>query len=73
MKVQDKVKLRHEYNNRILSALKMYLNKNKDLRLIQALQNLGIINADGTDRFYEESYDTYQQMLEKMLEEVLWC
>ena len=71
MKVQDKVKLRHEYNNRILSALKMYLNKNKDLRLIQALQNLGIINADGTDRFYEESYDTYQQMLEKMLEEVL--
>lgn len=71
MKVQDKIKERHKYNDRILSALRMYLNRNKDLRLIQALQNVGIIDADGTDRFYEESYDTYQLMLEKILEEVL--
>ena len=71
MKVQDKIKVRHEYNDKILSALKKYIDKNKDIRLIQALQNLGVIDADGTDRFYEESYDTYQLMMEKILEEVL--
>lgn len=72
MKVQDKIKVRHEYNNKILSALKRYIDKNKDIRLIQALQNLGIVDADGTDRFYEESYDTYQLLMtEKILEEVL--
>ena len=71
MKVQDKIKVRHEYNDKILSALKRYINKNKDIRFIQALQNLSIVDADGTDRFYEESYDTYQLMTEKILEEVL--
>lgn len=71
MKVQDKIKVRHEYNDKILSALKKYIDRNRDIRLIQALQNLGVIDADGTDRFYEEPYDTYQLMLEKILEEVL--
>ena len=71
MNYREKVKVRHDYNDKILSALKKYIDKHRDVRLIQALQNLGIVDSNGIDRFYEESYDTYQLMLDKILEEVL--
>ena len=49
--------MRQEYNNKILKALQEIVNAFPDWRFQQILQNIGI--ADGTDKFYEESRETY--------------
>ncbi len=50
-----------QYNNvLILSQIIDYIDKNPDVRFIQTLWNLGII--DNNDRFYEESSDTLNKM-----------
>lgn len=61
MNIRDKIDVRYEYNRKLLGVLSSYLETNKDIRFIQALQNLGFVDQDGTDRFYEESYDTYMK------------
>lgn len=58
MNIQDKIMLRQSSNKIILEHISEYLEKYPDMRFIQALQNLGIIDKKGTDRFYEESIDT---------------
>ena len=58
MNIQDKIMLRQSSNKIILEHISEYLEKYSDMRFIQALQNLGIIDKEGTDRFYEESIDT---------------
>lgn len=49
---------RQEANNKILNTLKVYLDKYPDIRFIQALWNLGLIDRNDStyivDRFYEE-------------------
>lgn len=60
MDILDKMALRYEYNRKILEKLSSYLETNREIRFSQALQNLGVVDREGTDRFYEESYDTYK-------------
>lgn len=50
-----------QYNNvLILSQITDYIDKHPDVRFIQALWNLGII--DKNDNFYEESECTLNKM-----------
>ena len=51
---------RYENNIKILEILNKFLNKNKDLRFIQALWSLNIIDKE--DRFYEESEETLSKI-----------
>ena len=51
---------RYENNIKILEILNKFLNKNKDLRFIQALWSLNIIDKE--DRFYEESKETLSKI-----------
>lgn len=64
---------RKEYNEKILTLLKEYLEKYPDIRFIQALWNLGIIDSEvidspgheifvPRDRFYEEPDETYKRI-----------
>ncbi len=56
---------RQEANNKILNALKVYLDKYPDIRFIQALWNLRLIDRDDStyivDRFYEEPINTLKR------------
>mgnify|MGYP006962935482 CR=1 FL=1 len=52
------------YNAMILHKLKVMLNKNPDMRFIQALWILGI--ADDKDRFYEEPEITYKRIINNL-------
>lgn len=52
----------------ILTELTEYLGKHSDLRFIQALWNLGIVNNE--DRFYEESHVTLKKVKEEQIKEV---
>lgn len=49
---------RQEANNKILNTLKMYLDKYPNIRFIQALWNLRLIDRDDStyivDRYFEE-------------------
>ena len=56
---------RKENNLKILKKLENYLNKYPDIRFIQALWSLHII--DGLDRFYEEPSITIKRMANKGL------
>lgn len=60
MNFEEIVKLRQLYNKMIIEKLSKYIEANEDIRFIQALQNLGIVDKDGADRFYEESLDTWK-------------
>lgn len=51
---------RYEYNKKILNIIKNEIEKNKDLRFIQLLWNLNII--DHEDHFYEESKETFDKL-----------
>lgn len=51
---------RYEYNKKILDIIKQEIEKNKDLRFIQLLWNLNIV--DHEDRFYEESKETFDKL-----------
>lgn len=62
---------RYKNNLIILNILKEYLENNPDLRFIQALWNLKIIDSkitEGTghivpiDRFYEEPFETLKRI-----------
>ena len=56
---------RKENNLKILKKLESYLNKYPDIRFIQALWSLHIV--DELDRFYEEPSITIKRMVNKGL------
>ena len=56
---------RRENNLKILKKLESYLNKYPDIRFIQALWSLHIV--DELDRFYEEPSITIKRMVNKGL------
>ena len=56
---------RKENNLKILKKLESCLNKDRDMRFIQALWSLHI--GDGLDRFYEEPSITIKRMVNKGL------
>ena len=56
---------RKENNLKILKKLEICLNECPDIRFIQALWSLRII--DGLDRFYEEPSITIKRMVNKGL------
>ena len=58
--IKDQIQSRSRYNTLLIEKVSAYLNKHPELRFIQALWALGII--DGTDKFYEESIVTYNRI-----------
>lgn len=60
---------RKEGNEKLLQLLKDYLEANPDIRFIQALWNLKLIDSkigEGIiDRFYEESNETLKRIVEQ--------
>lgn len=57
---------RYEYNQKILELLKIYLDKYPDVRFVQALWSLGLVDKK-TDKFYEESQITYTNLINKIV------
>lgn len=59
---------RKEENEKLLKILKDYLEANPDIRFIQALWNLKLIDSkigEGIiDRFYEEPNETLKRIVE---------
>lgn len=59
---------RKEENEKLLKILKDYLEANPDIRFIQALWNLKLIDSkigEGIiDRFYEEPSETLKRIVE---------
>lgn len=53
---------RFEFNKKIIKLLDDYITKNRDMRFIQALYALSIIE-DGEDKFHEESSETYDKLI----------
>ena len=51
---------RQTYNNKILNIIKLYLEKYPDIRFVQALYNLNILNNN--DYYNEEPYRTYNRI-----------
>lgn len=67
-----RIEKRKEYNKKILELLERYLGEHEELRFIQALYALGIIQEkDGilVDKFYEEPYRTYVDCIAEMMKE----
>lgn len=64
--IKEKIENRQKYNLEIIKELEAYFIKNKDLRFIQGLWGLGIINRNKEfiieDKFYEESHDTLKKL-----------
>ena len=62
------IKNRSFYNERLVCALKLYLEHYSDIRFAQALWNLGFIKRDENgqivDNFYEESETTFNNTKE---------
>ena len=60
------MKNRFYYNLKILEKLIRLINKEPDLRFIQALWALGLITVDKNtlieDKFYEEPWDTLERI-----------
>ena len=64
---KEKVKMRKEYNEKILEVLTKYLEENPEIRFGQALINLNILQNEKDknvvfDPFSDESVDIYQRM-----------
>ena len=64
---KEKVKIRKEYNEKILEVLTKYLEENPEIRFGQALINLNILQNEKDknvvfDPFSDESVDIYQRM-----------
>ena len=64
---KEKVKMRKEYNKKILKVLTEYLEENPEIRFGQALINLNILQNEKDknvvfDPFSDESVDIYQRM-----------
>ena len=67
---KEKVKMRKEYNEKILEVLTKYLEENPEIRFGQALINLNILQNEKDknvvfDPFSDESVDIYQRMRKK--------
>lgn len=57
--------MRKKYNEKLLKRLEEYLSENPEIRFIQALWNLGIIDKANdvfVDRYYEEPKVTYKRV-----------
>ena len=70
MKIED----RQYYNFKILDELEDLLVKEPEIRFIQALWALNIINSENSsieDRFYEEPNDTWKKVKKKIEEKIL--
>ena len=64
---KEKVKMRKEYNEKILEVLTKYLEENSEIRFGQALINLNILQCEKDknvvfDPFSDESVDIYQRI-----------
>ena len=64
---KEKVKMRKEYNEKILEVLTKYLEENPEIRFCQALINLNILQIEKDknvvfDPFSDESVDIYKRM-----------
>ena len=64
---KEKVKMRKEYNKKILEVLTKYIEENPEIRFGQALINLNILQNEKDknvvfDPFLDESVDIYQRM-----------
>lgn len=61
---------RKDYNLRIIKKIEEYIEKNPQMRFIQALWALGIITRDGDlnieDRFYEEPDETFKNVIKEL-------
>lgn len=57
---EEVINKRHYYNNLILDIIKETIDNNKEFRFQQILWVLNI--TDNTDRFYEESKNTYNRI-----------
>ena len=64
--IEMSLKSRQHYNFKILDKLESLLEKEPDLRFIQALWALGLITRDKDmnieDKFYEEPWDTLERI-----------
>ena len=59
-------KTRQDYNKEILHEIDKYIEKYPDMRFIQILWSLGIINSKNgvvLDRFYEEPQETLEKII----------
>lgn len=65
--ISNTLKNRKKYNQKILTILEREVEENPQLRFIQILHILGII--DGTDKFYEEPKLTYEKIKKEINEE----
>ena len=64
---KEKVKMRKEYNEKILEVLTKYLEENPEIRFGQALINLNVLQNEKDknvvfDPFSDESVDIYKRM-----------
>lgn len=59
-------KLRHRLNKKILEYIGNIADKYPELRFCQIMSILGLETKQ--DRFYEESYDTYQKIINIKIE-----
>lgn len=58
---------RLEYNNKIIDQLKIFFNQNSDMRFIQGLIALELLDSDNEfDNFHKESSATYNKLLEQL-------
>ena len=67
---KEKLKMRKEYNKKILEVLTKYIEENPEIRFGQALINLNILQNEKDknvifDPFSDESVDIYQRMSKK--------
>ena len=58
------IKDRNKYNKECLNLVRKFLEKNPDLRFIQALWALNIVNSE--DRFHEEPNITLKKIQEAL-------
>lgn len=65
MDIKTKISLRKECNFILDNVINLNLSLYPELRYIQNLWSLGIINS--VDRFYEEPYDTIVRILPKII------
>ena len=61
----DGMNKRQKYNKEILEALQEIVEAVPNWRFQQIIQNIGI--SDETDKFYEESNETYLKLLDNKI------
>ena len=63
--IKNTIKNRYKYNKKILTILDQEIERNKEIRFMQVLYNIGITGIE-EDRFYEEPKLTYQKIKGKL-------